>query len=73
VLLSSRGGMAMNTEICSHIFDPIEGFEYRHGTQCCVSSASRVHSRVTDAHKAKTPGVDSHVQRVHAKRHEVAS
>jgi hypothetical protein len=43
----------MNTEICSHIFDPIEGFEYRHGTQCCVSSASRVHSRVTDARKAK--------------------
>jgi hypothetical protein len=63
----------MNTEICSHIFDPIEGSGYRHSTQCCVSPADRVHSRVTDVPEAKTPGVDLHVQRVPAKRHEVAA
>ena len=63
----------MNTEIWRHIFDAIEDSAFNHDTQIRVSRANVAYCREAGVTETETPGVDLHVQLVHAKNQEVES
>lgn len=63
----------MNTEIWRHIFDAIENPLFHPDTQIRVSRANIAYCREAGTTGAETPGVDCHLQLVHAKNQEVES